>query len=356
MLGAGSYGTVCLARSVDEDRLVVVKVLQPELQQDELLKRTRDEARLLQRLKHPNIVGVERLLDFGDRPVVIMEYVEGGHLDELRRVFPQGLPASVALEIARQVCRALDAAWNAPSRPGGPPLNVIHRDIKPSNIMLSLDGMVKVVDFGLAKADFEDRETATNILPREHVLGSMGFNSPERFEARPASPAVDIYALGMTLIQLLSGKNLVLPRKPLFHDMRLREQLEQLTHRDLDDATTGSVAALVEQMCLFEPGDRLSAAQVEDRIRTLQAQAGLSVDLPRWAAEHLQPIVAARTHTRPEQHPDWAHISFLDERSQEGTAPKRVESTAATRAAGGGPLKKWLRRWFGDGSRTGGNG
>ena len=347
MLGAGSYGTVCLARPVDEDRLVVVKVLQPELQQEELLKRTRDEARLLQRLKHPNIVWVESLLDYRGRPVVIMEYIEGVHLDELRRPFPQGLPASVALEIVCRVCEALDAAWNAPSGPGGPPLNVIHRDIKPSNIMLSVDGSVKVVDFGLAKADFADREAATNLLTREHVLGSMGFNSPERFEARPASPALDIYALGMTLVQLLSGKNVVVTRQRLLHDKRLHNQLQLLTHRDLDEPTTRLVGTLVEQMCRFEPQERLSAAQAEDRILSLQAHIGPPVDLADWAAEHVQPIVAARTHARPERHPDWAHISFLDQRSQEGAAPRRIQPTATTGAALGSPLKKWLGKLFG---------
>jgi hypothetical protein len=116
----------------------------------------------------------------------------------------------------------------------------------------------------------------------------------------------------------LLGK--VLPRNPLFHDRRLKDQLEHLTHPDLDEATTRSVASLIEEMCRFAPDERLSAAQVEDRIVTLQGQEGLSVDLVAWASEHVRPIVAARAHARPEQHPDWNHVSLLDERSQEGEA------------------------------------
>jgi len=345
VLGAGSHGTVCLARPVDEDRLVVVKVLQPDLDQEELLQRTRDEARLLQRLDHGNIVGVESLLDYQGRPVVVLEYVEGGHLDELRRGFPEGLPAAVALEVVRQVCEALDAAWNAPSRSGGPPLHVVHRDIKPSNIMLSVDGTVKVVDFGLAQAEFEDRETSTSHLDRGKLLGSLGFIAPERFEVLGVSPAVDIYALGMTLVQLLSGKTLVLPRNPLFHDRRLEGQLAQLTHRDLDEAATRQVAALIGEMCRYDAQDRLSAAQVEDRIVALLQDAGLSVDLGAWAAEHVRPIVATRQRGSPEDHPDWSHIAFLDERSQEGEAPELIPPAAVE---GSGPtLKTWLRKLFG---------
>jgi hypothetical protein len=107
------------------------------------------------------------------------------------------------------------------------------------------------------------------------------------------------------------------------------------------------VANVIERMCTFDPDARLSAAQVEDAILGLGARVGLAVDLPAWAAEHVRPIVAARASPQPEQHPDWDHIAFLDERSQEGEAPVLLDPAPTKKADAGSPLKKWLQRMFG---------
>ncbi len=121
ILGTGAYGTVVVAEPVGENRKVVVKVLQPDLAgQQDILARARDEARLLERLNHPNIVAFEGFSHHDGRPVVVMEYVDGVDLGTLVQLCPKGLPAPEALEIVRQTAAALAAAWRAHS--------VVHRD------------------------------------------------------------------------------------------------------------------------------------------------------------------------------------------------------------------------------------
>lgn len=329
ILGAGSYGTVVLARPVDEDRLVVVKVLQPELlAQPEILKRTRDEARLLAKLHHPAIVAVERLTAYNGRPVVVMEYVDGCDLGTLLRSHRKGLPAAEALELVRRVADALDAAWNEPSDTGRP-LHVVHRDLKPTNVLLSRRGEVKVVDFGLARAEFDDRETETEVK----VLGSIGYMSPERFDTQIAGPSVDVYALGITLVQLMTGRNLLLPRAGHRHDVELRRQLAHVKPPDLEPGAAEELHALIGEMCAFDPTRRPTAGQVAARLGGLIAGAGLAPDLAALAAS-----MPTREVQPPIRHQSWDDVSFLDEGSREGEEPK-IEPLPASAQ---GPLQKLL--------------
>lgn len=331
ILGAGSFGTVVLAKPIDQERLVVIKVLRPELlAQPEILKRTRDEARLLARLHHPGIVAVERLTAHQGRPVVVMEYVDGADLGTLLRQDRAGLPAADALELVRRVAEALDAAWNEPSE-AGRPLHVVHRDLKPTNVLLSRSGEVKVVDFGLARAEFDERETETEVK----VMGSMGYMSPERFDTQVTGPSVDVYALGVTLVQLLTGRSLVLPRAGHRHDVELRRQLSHLAPPDLPAPVTEAVAALVTEMCAFDPTRRPTAGEVAARLAGLITGAGLAPDLPALARR-----IPRRAPEPPTRHDGWAEVSFLDVRTRGSAAPAPAIAPLPTAEAG--PLRKLL--------------
>ncbi|MEQ1569888.1 MAG: serine/threonine-protein kinase, partial [Myxococcota bacterium] len=267
ILGSGSSSTVVLAHAKNDPRRVVLKVLQPELlQHQQLLARTRDEARLLDLLRHPNIVGFEELVVHHGRPVVVMEFVDGVDLGTLLRLTGPLGPRE-AVEVVTQAASALHAA-NTGIGADGAPLRVVHRDIKPSNLLLARSGAVKVVDFGLARAEFAGREARTDAF----VLGSMGFVAPERYDALEPSPAVDVYALGVTLAQLLARKVLVLPREVERHDRELAQQLSKLCALlpTLDPAASDALVGMISSMCSFDAEARPTAAEV-----TAQGEAWL---------------------------------------------------------------------------------
>ena len=140
-------------------------------------------------------------MEVGGRPVVVMEHVQGVSLDALLLRFKEGVPSSVAVEVMRQTCLALHVAYNESLGEDGQPMRVIHRDIKPSNVLLSIHGHVKVVDFGIAKGQFEGREANTESV----VMGSRPYMAPERLDGISDNPTVDVYSAGMSLFELLTA-------------------------------------------------------------------------------------------------------------------------------------------------------
>src|SRR6185436_2282705 len=193
-LGEGGMGVVFKARQVAMDRLVAVKVLRDELQQEpEYIKRFFKEARLAGRLRHANIVSALDCGTVDGRSYMIMEYVEGRPLDRL--VKSRGaLPEPEALVIARGIAEALQYAWFH---------HIIHRDLKPQNVLLTKEGVPKVSDFGLCR-DIRD-------LPHLTSLGLIHctpeYASPEQARGdKDIDVRADLYSLGVTLYEMLTGR------------------------------------------------------------------------------------------------------------------------------------------------------
>jgi predicted Ser/Thr protein kinase len=191
-LGHGGMATVYLATDTELRRPVAVKMLADNLAGDETLrKRFKREARLAAKLDHPNIVQVYDVGEEGDRPYIVMEYVEGDTLaDHLDR--RGSLPAAERLSVLQQMCEGLGHAHDR---------GLVHRDIKPQNLLLrSTDGCLKIVDFGIARAAEETRLTQTG-----RVVGTDRYMAPEQLYDGRISPATDVYACGVVAEETLAG-------------------------------------------------------------------------------------------------------------------------------------------------------
>jgi len=306
------FGTLCLARRRADPlgRTVAVKVLSGTLAENpRILGRARDEARLLSRLQHPNIVRVEELLSIDRRPVIVMEAIEGLSLRELmERRGGTGLSPDVALEAARRTARALEDAYCGAASEDRRPLRLVHRDIKPGNILLTVHGEVKVVDFELARGEIADRETTTVST----VVGTAGYIAPERFGDSPEGPEVDVYSLGVTLIGVLSGHELSLPLEGELHQEMLATVAAELAPAGLEGAPLDQVRALLARMCSYEPLDRPTPGEVQEVIHTIQQDADLPSDLGRFAVRVVVPLWQTRAVGPPREHPAWEDVSFLE--------------------------------------------
>jgi len=203
LLGAGGMGEVYRARDTRLGRDVAIKTLPEALIADrDRLARFEREARLLASLNHPNIAHIYGLE--GDPPVIVMEFVDGATLAD-RISSTSGLPVAEALTIARQLVDALDAAHER---------GIVHRDLKPANIKIAPDGIVKVLDFGLAKADSDTTASDLSHSPTitaDHtkdgvILGTAAYMSPEQARGRPVDKRSDIWAFGCVVFELLTGR------------------------------------------------------------------------------------------------------------------------------------------------------
>jgi len=191
-LGQGGMGNVYRATDTMLGREVALKMLHPQLtMQTQFLERFKKEARVLAQLLHPNIAVIYNFIEQQGNHFMVMEYVEGASLDELLKKYGT-LPPEFVVPVFIQALEGLQHAHRK---------HIFHRDIKPSNIMLTPDGTVKLMDFGIAKVAGEQKMTQVN-----KIVGTVEFMAPELIQGKDASALSDIYAMGVTLYELISGK------------------------------------------------------------------------------------------------------------------------------------------------------
>ena len=210
LLALGGTAEIYLAKVSGDsgfEKYVVVKCLHDHLADDEeFVKMFLDEARLAANLSHTNIAQTTALGSYDNRYYMVMEYLTGLSLAMVIRRggerMPGGvLPVSLSLNIVQQACAGLH--YSHEHKQNGTPLNIVHRDISPQNLVLTFEGMVKVVDFGIAKAEFRDTQTKAGT-----IKGKFAYMSPEQCVATGVDRRTDIFALGIIMHELLTGKRL----------------------------------------------------------------------------------------------------------------------------------------------------
>ena len=250
----GTGGMADVFKAVDDvlGRTVAVKVLHPRYASDPtFVARFRQEAQAAANLSHPNIVNMYDWGRDGETYYIVMEYVKGTDLKSL--VTQQGpLDPRKAAEYAAQICGALAVAHG---------YDIIHRDIKPHNIVLASDGTIKVMDFGIARAG------NTTMTQTGSVLGTAQYISPEQAQGRQLSPASDLYSLGVTLYELVTG------RPPFDADTPVATALQQVNDepvppRQIRASIPPALEAVILRALRKNPAERYdSASEMRDDLR-----------------------------------------------------------------------------------------
>ncbi len=190
-VGAGGMGEVFLAEDTRLNRKVALKFLPAHLvEREEVRSRFLRETQALAKLNHPNIVAIHDVSEFNGRPYYVMEYIEGKLLHHFTH--DKSLHIDLVIEYAIQICQGLGEAHRA---------GIVHRDIKPANIAIDNKGRVRLLDFGLAATEGDERLTRTGA-----TLGTVSYMSPEQVSGREIDHRSDLFSLGIVLYELIAGR------------------------------------------------------------------------------------------------------------------------------------------------------
>ena len=364
LLGSGGMGQVYRARDTRLKRTVAVKVLPPYAAGDaEQRKRLLNEARAVSALNHPNIVTIHDVLSDGERDALVMEYVIGETLQ--KRIGRRGLPLKEVLSFAIQIADALTAAHAA---------GIVHRDIKPGNIIVNENGLIKVLDFGLAKltglpeaGEFGPTQTIQPLTEEGTVLGTVAYMSPEQAEGKPLDARSDIFSFGAVLYEMTTGRRAFAgdskaaivaavlnkePSPPGETALEMPAELERLIRRCLRKDPSkrqqhiADVKVLLEELKEESESVKLATVKARKGQRRLWATAttlaiaaaGAGVWLRSGREEpqpHLVPLTTfAGNETDPSFSPDGNQVVFTWDGEKQNNADiyvKMIGSTTALR-------------------------
>jgi TolB-like protein/Flp pilus assembly protein TadD len=275
-LGEGGMGEVYRALDTELDREVALKLLPADMADDpERLERFKREAKSVAALNHPNIVTIHNIEESEGRHFLTMELVDGDSVDKL--IPKGGLPLPKLFDIAIPMADALAVAHEK---------GIVHRDLKPANVMMSHDGRVKVLDFGLAKlaaaptggdGELAEMATRTALTGEGMLMGTAPYMSPEQLDGRPVDQRTDLFAMGVMLYEMATG------HRPFQGDTSaalvtaiLRDQPQAIT--DVNETLPRHLARVVQHCLEKNPRDRYqSALDVRNELRSLRREVDSGV-------------------------------------------------------------------------------
>jgi serine/threonine-protein kinase len=349
-LASGGMAEVYLAKAAGpmgfEKRLVVKRIL-PHLAEDaSFIEMFFAEARLVAKLDHPNIVQIFDFGESGGEYYLAMEYIDGLNLRILSkrtRVAGERLPVSLCAKIVSFACEGLAYAHEFVEPETGMPLRLVHRDISPDNILVSTNGAVKLADFGIAKAANQMHRTQTGV-----VKGKVAYMPPEQLRGKTLDARTDLFALGVVLYELLSG------RKPFEAENEtgmvlaiLHEEPVPITEHRAD--VPGSVQRIIGRALAKEPNDRYASCRelqmdLERYLRTCDEPVG-AIDIARWVARVSSPGVMEPRPT-PAVAPAPLATTAASPSRERAQARAEAAPTEVTPPTGSGPSQ------LGDATRT----
>ena len=376
-LGEGTFAEVW--RATEQGDLgfraeVALKILRPTRQAADELAALLKEASICAALRHPNIVGVRRVVEHDGLVLVVMELVEGGTLTDLmERTSAQGLilPRSVVLDIGIDLARGLAHAWGG-AREDGTTFGVVHRDLKPANILLARSGEAQIADFGIARAAGDATATAAGMLK-----GTPAYIAPEIWQGgRDFCPAVDLFAVGCILFELATLRR-------LFGGDSIVELFASVAHGDAAEDVAPvrerfpALAPVLERLLQRDPARRLqSAGELEELLVRIRAEVYEGLDVTAFV--ELLDVVQGKRSTiappllrrGPATDEDWERarlraleveaaladtvdvgaVDAPEERPTPTTPPVQQRTPGTTRLmprSGRGAASGWWRRFIG---------
>jgi serine/threonine-protein kinase len=294
-LASGGMATVYVARAqgvAGFERLVAIKVLHPHLAHDEdFISMFLDEARLAARIRHPNVVGTLDISDTdGDGYFLVMEYVEGDHFGGLLRSAAKGgerLPTAVVARIVMDALSGLQAAHRLTDADG--PLQLVHRDISPHNILVGNDGVARITDFGVAKAQVRLSSTRDG-----QFKGKLSYMAPEQAASGHADQRSDLFSMGIVLWEALTGRR-------LFRGENNADVLNKILNPEVPppsvfDASLAPFDPVLTRALARDSADRYQTAEeflegVEEaasRTGGVATARGVAREVTRWLADKIQ--------------------------------------------------------------------
>ena len=338
-IAVGGMAEIYLARvtgAAGFEKQVVVKRILPQLaEDDEFYQMFLDEARIAATLQHPNVVQIFDVQEADGEHFIAMEYLDGADLLTVRRILAerrQGLPIQHSVYIVSGVAAGLHYAHEKVGL-DGTPLRIVHRDVTPQNVLLTRDGGVKLVDFGIAKATNRMSSTGLGTLK-----GKLAYMSPEQVRSAPVDRRSDIYSLGIILFELTTGRR-------LYRGMSELEIIQQVADTPVPPPSSilagypAELETIVLRALSRDPATRYQTAlelqrELEAFARRHGAQSS-ALALSEWVAPLLaiaEQQVEARLQRRQAATPSPAPRVIVPARSMAGALPDAAPAPAAGRA------------------------